>query len=433
MKWLLVQAAYRFNVGFPLSLAQVATILEEQGYTVKCIDGSTCTLDHILQETKKWNPDIFGISSTSLSIQYVFRLASKIKKMRPNLPVIVGGALAKLEYYKLLSRGPIDFCCVTDIEHCLTNQKCQTVEEIGKLPGIASISSAGAISINSLVETVEFSLTPFPKREIGSLSIRNYNTASEVMDNAVALLSTKGCPYSCSYCASKDISGQQVQSRSVANVKQEIDYLLSLGYRAFVFEDYEFLHDRERAQIIARYLGQNNAKWIIKARLESLKDIHLCKDMKENGCKMAYVGLETLTAEASLRAGKPFWGIEDLEQTIQTIHSSGLALCVSIQFGLPGDTIDDFITGTINILPSLLDQERDLVQLHFTTLFPGTEVYQLMAKTARLVNLHDEFSDIIAHGLDGLVPGCLSDHTIRYVIEVARKKLGKLLTKKAIW
>lgn len=436
MKWILIQPEYKYNVAFPLSIATVATFLNKHTKEeAKCFDLNLQSLDSVLKYIKndKFKPDIIGFSVTSVTKSETLKCCEKIKKDLPNVKIIIGGVVAKLEYNEFLNNRSVEFCCNIDIEQIgMGIKKPLKIIDLFTLPGI-SFKKEGKVIVNPSKSLEDINHFRFPDRELDFINYKKYLPPENLLKNhPITILTSRGCPYECTYCASSRICGKKTLMRSVKKVIEELDYLRKLGHNCFVFEDYEMLVDIERTKEICMDLKKKKSLWILKTRVEKIND-EIAKMLAESGCLVVYLGVETVTKEAIWGAKKYNITKESVTNAITHLKNNGIRVCASIQFGLPGDTEETFVKNTVLLLKKLLDSDKDMVQLHFTTLFPGTELYRLYKDKGVYVNIHKDLPDVVAHGLEGFVMPHLNEEVIKTMYHKVSGLLGDLLSKKAIW
>ncbi len=436
MKWILIQPKYKYNVAFPLSIATVATFLSKHmKEDVKCFDMNLNTLEDIFDYIKKNNfkPDLIGFSLTNVTQQETFKYCKKIKKELPSTKIILGGATTKIEYNEFLQNNFIDFCCNIDIEQIGKNiKKPLKIKDLYSLPGI-SYKKDGQIIVNPSEPLEDINFFKFPDRELDFIDYKKYLPPEVIAEkHPVTILTSRGCPYRCTYCASSRICGKKTLMRSVNKVVEELKYLRKLGHNSFVFEDYEMLVDIKRTKEICKDLKKNKSQWILKTRVEKINN-EIAKLLAESGCLVVYLGVETITKKAIFGANKFNVTKESVTNAITHLKNNNIRVCASIQFGLPDDTESTFIRNTVLLLKKLLDPEKDMVQLHFTTLFPGTALYDEYKDRGVYINIHKDLPKVVAHGLEGYVMPHLNEKVIKKMYHKVNDLLGNLLSKKAIW
>jgi len=317
MKWLLIQPAYPFNVALPLSLAQTATFLstclQEE---VICFDLNLQPFDEVVAtiREKGFAPDVIGFSCTSITQKDVVDLCLRSKELFPEAKTIIGGAVAKYEYAELLDNPGVDYCYIADIE-CIGTERRQslTQKDIAGLPGIAFKKDDEVISkpFECLANLDDY---PFPRRDLNYIPVQSYYPPGQMGEaKAATLVTTRGCPHRCTYCASSSgFSAKRVLMRSAEKVIEELNYLRGMGYANFIFEDYEFIVNMQRAQLICAYLRKAGNSWVLKTRVENI-DTEMAAMLADSGCKIVYIGVETLTRKAIETAKKATVNIENVK------------------------------------------------------------------------------------------------------------------------
>lgn len=434
----MIQPEYSYNVAFPLSLAQAATcLIETLGQQVICYDLNLITFDNVLRELQGdfEEPDVFGFSGTAETSDQIKKLCQQVKEIFPEAVTIIGGSGAKSAYEELLACEVIDLCFLNDLEQwSLVDVVELEPATLIRMPGIAwRDSQTRKVRVNPIGKLIDLENKLFPRRDLDFIHIDRYLSPDCFGRGRVAgLLTVRGCPHACTYCASAHFTDRRVVARSSDQVREELDYLNRLGYNSFVFEDYEFFCNMERARSICADLKSRDSRWVVKTRIEKCSDAAV-RMLAESGCQLVYIGVETLTPSALKLAKKASISREMVKKSIITLKRYGLRVCASIQYGLPEDSVAEFITGTVTFLAEVLDPQHDMVQLHFTTLFPGTELYDQYSDYAREVDIHKLHPNVIAHGFEGKVMPWLTEAEILNVYNQSQAILGDLLTEKAIW
>lgn len=164
------------------------------------------------------------------------------------------------------------------------------------------------------------------------------------------LLTAEGCPYQCSYCASR-LLVNRYHRRPVEDILQEIKELYSLGIQDYAFYDDALLADRE-----------NHIKPILKAVIDSkLKvrfhtpnglharfiDQELAGLMKAANFKTLRLSLETVDSNRQIRSGGKV-NNEDLERAVRNLKQQGFTkneIGVYLMYGLPGQPLEEVKKG----------------------------------------------------------------------------------------
>lgn len=209
---------YEFNPSF--SLNALGTWLDFHGYDVKLIDLLTDPMDEqeFIDYVTKEEILFLGISVHTENVNISKEAVKKIKKVKKDLVVVAGGAHSSLCPEELLEEEAVDFVAIDEGESTLvelcealkTNEKVISFEDI---PNLAYRKDETIVYTNPGRAIADMDLLPMPKRELFHM---------ERYQKVINILSGRGCPGSCVYCAATVLSGKKYRSRSTENVFLEI-------------------------------------------------------------------------------------------------------------------------------------------------------------------------------------------------------------------
>lgn len=191
---------------------------------------------------------------------------------------------------------------------------------------------------------------PFP--DYSGLTGTWKNTGSET---GYPVISSRGCPFTCNFCASSAFWNKNIHMRSPQSVISELAHNIeSYGMNNWMFEDDNFTLSKSRAkEICALISSEINAKygmrhWQCASRAESLRDVELCKALLNAGCTTVWIGVESFSQSALDRCEKNTT-VEKMVAGIEMAESVGLKTMCQFIIGLPGDTADD-ISKTVDVI-----------------------------------------------------------------------------------
>lgn len=362
-----------------MGLAQIASVLEDAGYKVAIIDANALKLAPRETALQAVNSDIVGLTAMTPTINAALNIARGIKNINPNLPVILGGSHATLLPEETLSSSPyIDtIVCgegeavITELLHALESKAA-----LSNMPGISYRENSRVISNPRPSQNVDLDSLPFLAYHLLPLSkYRPHPPHGRALPFA-ALITSRGCPYRCSYC-SKPIFGQQFRAQSPERVVAEIAYLKEkFGIRELALYDDVFTLNRDRAYAIAELILKRGLKicWTCETRV-NLIDRELLAHMKKAGCYSIAYGIESACQEILTTINKGIT-LEQVEETVRMTREVGLQVIGYFMFGSPGET-PETIQDTISLAKKL---KLDFAQFAVTTPFPGTELYKSYLK-----------------------------------------------------
>lgn len=248
-----------------------------------------------------------------------FEVIRRVKRRYRDVPVLLGGTYATLCHEHAKEKSGADFIVSGEAE-------LKTLELVDKLTGNWSDYSSFPKELDKY---------PFPVHGLR----RNTST--------VALLTSRGCPLNCSYCATR-LLNPGFRQRTPENVLDEIDWCYhELDTRNFAFYDDALLvNAREHLHpildgIIARKL--DSYFHLPNSMHVNLIDYEITRKMYEAGFKTIRVSLETSNIERQRMTGKK---IKE-EKFVRAVHYLKKAGFTSkevgayIMMGLPGQSLDE--------------------------------------------------------------------------------------------
>jgi len=293
----------------PLGLAYIAGYLEKNGFEVSILDRTSVFarshfhMDVLDKKTKEWmsslQPQIVGISCCTGEHGDALKVASMVKRTLANIPVIFGGPHASALAPLLLERYPIIDICVRGEGEISMLEICQS----NKLEDIKGISfrKDGQIIANPLREVYKnIDDFVFPARHLLDMDFytkRSTHLIPPLFIRGTDVISSRGCPYNCYFCASKVALGRGVRFQSVDLVIREIELLIDQYHiKGLSFVDDMFATNKKRVREICQAIinkGINKGlKWACQLKAD-IVDKELLQELKEAGCVVVEYGFES--------------------------------------------------------------------------------------------------------------------------------------------
>ena len=285
----------------PLGLLYVAASLEEEGHKAEIFD---FYIDAFAEEkTLKIldSVDAVGMSVYTADLKDAKNISKKIKEIKPNIPMIIGGPHCIYLQKKSLMDIPYSDIVVGCEGEEVIKDVARWLEGTKELADIRGIHFRynGRIKQGKPHEIIDdLDSIAFPARhnvdkyEYGDLGGWGYVYKKKV----TSILSSRGCPFKCRFCAryGNVIKGWGYRKRSAENVVEELQ-TLDGKYRSIQIADDNFLADIRRAHKIFDMIldiGLDFNFHIAGARVENA-DLGLYKKMKKAGVKEISYGIES--------------------------------------------------------------------------------------------------------------------------------------------
>ena len=238
---------------------------------------------------------------------------------------------------------------------------------------------------------VDLDSLPFPK--YNEYEIKRYRFLYPTKINRRVrwgyILSSRGCPYPCSFCspAIRKTHGKKIRVREAIGIVNEIKHLID-NYKVNVlcFEDDNFTTVRSHVEDVCNEILKQKIKikWIAHARADNL-DYSLLKLMKKAGCDLLRFGIESGSPRIIHLLEKSS-GSDWVEKSARIFnYAKRLKISTHALFmiGNPTETEDD-IRKTFDSLKQL---KPDFIQVHFFTPYPGSKLYEHLKPSLNNINL----------------------------------------------
>jgi len=385
-----------------LGLGYLASSLRSKGYGVAIIDqlNSGLSLQSLLSRIVSSDPDIIGIKVYTRDVQQVKRITGKIKEMLPQKIIVLGGPHMSCDEPAVSMRyfEAADYAFIGEAESAfpalIASLKNGSLDKT--IPGLI-YREDDRICFNTPSFLQELDTLLFPAWDL--MNPNCYKLGFHIMTTdlpAAPLITSRGCPFGCTFCCSHKIMGKKVRRRSVSSVIEEIKFLkLTFGVRTIDIVDEDFAVSREYVMEFCQRLLKDRVaiRWSCPRgiRLDNL-DAGMIKKMEEAGCFHFSVGIES-GSENILTAIKKQTSIDMISKKLNLIKRySQIKVSGHFIMGFPGETEAE-INKTIDLALQLPLYYASFYPL---LLFPGTEIYQrlLMEKKIAPDYFYMEFADI---------------------------------------
>lgn len=307
----------------PMGLLYLAALLEKANVEVEVLNYSPCNTWEALSNLPR--ADVYGISITSLELPQANRFAHLIKEKYDNCIVTLGGPGTYCKEF--VDWGAVDSICIGDGEEALfamlSDYAENRLQQVYHFPPFEDIDSI-----------------PFPARHFlgdrqgGNIFAYKQQYAS---GGSTVLLTSRGCPFHCSFCSSPLFTNNKVRFRSPESVVDEIKHVVKEhNIRQFRVSDDMFLADKKRVIKICELIGDMDIAWRISTRVKPI-DYDVYKLMAEAGCKEVSFGVESFD-EHVLTTLKKGTTPEDNARALEIVDKIGMKSRVLFMIRTPGQT-----------------------------------------------------------------------------------------------
>lgn len=334
------------------------------------------------------NPGVVGVSCLFPSSEWDALNALRIaKEVNPRIATILGGVHATNNAAALLrDHSEIDYIVLGEgevtilklLEH-IRKRECREIETI---PGVACRRGESVVvsenkNWNYIANIAEI---PFPDRE--RFQMRKYLQVGDPHSHYrhkpyTQIITSRGCPLSCTYCSLKNHWGRQYRFRSPKDVVDEIEYLVNkFGIREIHFEDDNFTASRRRVLEIFALLKERGIRISLHCpsgtSVQHL-DEELIVAMKEAGFYSISMGIESGDETVLKELMKKNVDLKKIPRLVDTMRRVGIDAKGFFILGYPGET-QETILKTVNLAKSL---QLDWSYFFIFSPFPNTPIYDV--------------------------------------------------------
>jgi anaerobic magnesium-protoporphyrin IX monomethyl ester cyclase len=365
----------------PLGLGYLAAVLEQNEYKVDVIDCQAAKLSYedFKSEIGKRQPNIVGVTSTTLTYKSGLQIAKIAKEVCPNCLTIMGGSHVTFWDENALKECPeLDVVVRKEGENTLLElvQRLEAGKSFHDVIGITCRKDGKIVKNPDRPYIKDLDSLPFPAHNLWPLeTLRKYGTI------VYPIMASRGCVFWCDFCTAVRMFGRNYRMRSPKNVVDEIEFLhKTYGANQFTFYDDAFTVDQDRTaeichEIIKRKL---KIKWDCETRVDMVTKDLLLK-MREAGCIAIWFGVESGSQRVIDAMGKGF-SLTQTMNAFQWAKDAGLMTVAGVILGFPGETKESAME-TIKLVEKI---NPDDVGYYIATPYPGTPMYELVKEKGLL-------------------------------------------------
>jgi radical SAM superfamily enzyme YgiQ (UPF0313 family) len=332
--------------------------------------------EDIRERIRQSNAGIIGISSLFTPFyREARRVAAIAKELDPARPVIMGGAHVNACPEQVLGDPNVDFILLGEGERALPELVTALREgRYGALDKIAGVGykTNGKRHIaepGDLIEDIE--RLPLPARDL--IDPARYTLGGKRL---TMLITSRGCPYHCTFCSIFLTAGRQFRTRSINSILDEMTVCRArYGIEIFDIEDDNFSFDQKRATgILAAIREEFGEGQIELLAMNGISAANLSEplvaEMKRSGFRSLNLALVTKDKQRQ-RAIKRPGSTGQFDRVVQKGAEAGLEMVNYVILGLPDSTIEEMIDSIIHLMegPVLIGPS-----VFYAT--PGTESFQ---------------------------------------------------------
>jgi hypothetical protein len=362
----------------PLDLPCLAAYLLREGFEVHVIEAGALDLScaevcDTIDSDEPGDTTLAVIRTSLPTIDWDLEVCAEIHRRSPRLSLaLYGGAVSSLLFR--IERDPtVDFVILGEPDEAVT--ALMLGEDLPQIPGLMFREQDGWRQIPARKAERDLDRLPFPRWELFPYE-RYVIPKSSMMGQMrfLPILTSRGCPYGCSYCPYPTGQGLKWRYRSPGNVVDEIEHLVrDLGVEYVLFRDPMFSLNQKRVVAVCEEILRRGlrVRWACETRVDCLEDPTIAI-MARAGCTGINFGVESSDPEIQKGVHRKPILAPEFVNAVNLCRRHRIRTFAFFIVGLPGDTVDT-ILDTIRFA---VDIGASWTQFTVATPFVGTKLHQ---------------------------------------------------------
>jgi len=397
------------NNTFPLTFGNMASLLEENGfeariydadYDIRLVDNNfnyeyTFSAQQMVKDglenenhpvwaeirdtITSYRPEIIGITAMSNKYPFVLKIAQIAKKISKDIKIVVGGHHATIFSTELIAEDNVDFVVSGEGEITFLELAQKLLRNDGDYRHIRGLTyKNGNNVLTNAVRPLINNLDDLPLSNRDLIINQRYISENNI-------ITSRGCPFGCTYCSSEVIWHRKVRRRSVANVLKEVEYLINRsGSRHISFWDDSFTLNNEYTIEITNALSLiPGLSYSCITRLDLINE-DILSQLRRSGCNTILFGIES-GSDKILKLMNKKISKDFIRDKINMVKSAGIPWLGFFIMGFPGETRSDII----NTLEFMKELDPNHAEINIFNPLPGTKIWDKLSK-----------NNIVSHKID---------------------------------
>ncbi|MFW9898127.1 MAG: B12-binding domain-containing radical SAM protein [Candidatus Thorarchaeota archaeon] len=366
----------------PLGILYLGTILKENGFKVKLLDAAAKFYgkNEVLSWIKQERPDIIGISVFTVAFLPTINLIKFIKEWNPNVKIVLGHYHPTIEAENIIHKygDYVDYCVRGEGEYTLL-ELCEFLDKNnGKAPnhikGLAFQDSNKKTILTPDAPLIsDLDALPFPDKKLIDFDYKwNFSGFEFSKSKLTSIVSSRGCPFNCSYCACTKFAKRRFRPRSPENIVNEMLLIEDQGYTQLNFVDDNFTLQPKRTIKICQLIKKEkiDINWHTDGRVDQTSQ-DMLNWMRKAGCKSIWYGFESAN-QRILDLYNKRTKVTQFNEAIRKTRKANIDLIVGLfMLGAPTETIAE-VKNTINFA---VNSDIDVPFFNVVEIFSGTKLW----------------------------------------------------------
>jgi len=317
--------------------------------------------------------DLVGISTITSTAPRAYRLADRVRGM--GVPVIMGGphvtflADEALDHADFVIRGEGEVPLAAFLDAW------EGERDFRRVPNLSFHAGDGRVHNPREAAEPDLDALPFP-----DLTLLQPDRKAKLGRRTIPILTSRGCPYDCSFCSVTGMFGKKYRFRSTESIIRELRNYDDRRNIIFFYDD-NFAANRGRAKELLEAMIRENFKfpWTTQVRADIARDAELVTLMKRAGCHTLYIGFESVNP-GSLESMKKKQTVDQIRESVKVLRRHGIRIHGMFVLGFDEDDWQS-IKATVKFAKK---SKLTSTQFLILTPLPGSEWYEKMSSENRI-------------------------------------------------
>lgn len=357
----------------PLGLLYLAAFARQSGrHQVALLDmpARRVTLATLKEQIRKDRPDLVGVTCITHNLAGVKAVADAVKEADPRIWVCMGGPHVVQFPAESVSFDSIDFAISGEGEHPFLAllDALDAGDDLRRVPSLCYKENGRAVPAAAPAVTTDIESLPVPARDLVDQGDYFYILGNRATFTTV--LSSRGCPFRCTFCAT--LHGTY-RARSARSVVDEMVGCRDAGAEEIHFIDDTFNLRKERlAEVSQEILDRGlRLKWSFRGRADGIYEGGMALAARA-GCSRFHLGVETGTDEG-MKALKKGVTVDQVRNAVRLARKYGIVSAAYFILGCPHEKSRRDILETIRFAVRL---DPDFAMFNIMAIYPGTALFE---------------------------------------------------------
>jgi len=360
----------------------IAAAARDAGYRAVVVQADVNNLHRYI---RRYKPEVIGFTAVTAVYPMVREMILYVKEKHPEIVTVVGGHHVTFMYKETLQETGVDFVCRGEGEETFA-ALLKALEAKNRYPDITGMvyMKDGKFYNDERIVLLE-DINKIPRITMDLVAPESTFTPK--------IVSSRGCPFKCSYCSISAFYGGVYRQRRVEDVIEDIKDYISWGYTQFWIHDDNFTTDAAWLTRFCDLVEEENLKFTFScmSRINFIeRSPELVERLGKCGCTMMSIGIESGVPEVLESINKKL-SIPQILKAVNILKKQGISYTFFMLLG-SGDEFDTPEIFDKNI--KFFSKLPGLVLASILTPFPGTAVYEKLKRENRIRHYNWEDYDI---------------------------------------